>query len=97
MADLSSYAARLPRPRRGAIGTLVKLAVASLIVGLVMGFLGLNPIEVWTGLWRAASEGVREALDWGTGWAAVLFAATATGAVIVLPLWLVRRLLTSRR
>ena len=97
MSDLRSYAARLPRPRRGVIGTIVKLAVASVVVGLVLGVLGVNPVELWTGLWRAAADGVRQAFDWGTGWVAVLFAAMATGAVVVLPLWLLRRVLAGRR
>ena len=96
MSDLRTYAARLPRPRKGAFGTVIKLALASVIVGLIMGALGLNPIELWTGLWHAATDGVREALDWGTGWVAVLFAAMATGAAVVLPLWLLRRLLRGR-
>lgn len=90
------YSARLPRPRRGWVGTAAKLVVASVLVGLVMGYLGLSPIEVWAGLWRAASDGVVQALNWGTGWVAVLFAAMATGAVIVVPIWLIRRMLTSR-
>ena len=90
------YATRLPRPRRGTVGTAVKLAVACVVVGLVLGALDVNPIALWIGLWRAASEGVRDALDLGTGWLAVTFAAMATGAVIVLPLWLLRRLLSRR-
>ena len=88
-------AARL-RPRRGTLGTVLKLAVTCVLVGLLLGFLDVDPIALWTGLWRAASEGVRDAFDVGTGWVAVLFAAMAMGAVVVLPLWLLRRLLTRR-
>ncbi|MEE4211295.1 MAG: hypothetical protein V2I43_18755 [Parvularcula sp.] len=82
---------------RKALGTAVRLIVASLVVGAFLALLGLNPLEMWTGLFRAIQNGVRDVFNTGVEGIGLILTLIATGAVIVLPIWAVRLLLKQRR
>ena len=77
--------------------TLLQLAVASIVVGAIFTFIGLSPREFWRGVF----EGVRRvaaALGDSFGDIAVNLATyLLIGAAIVVPIWLVARLLSGRR
>lgn len=66
------------------LSTLIKLALACLVVGLILSLLGLAPAEFFRGLFDAA----RGSLAWGRealGWA---FEYIVIGAAVVIPVWL---------
>ncbi|WEX08955.1 DUF6460 domain-containing protein [Chelativorans sp. AA-79] len=71
----------------------IKLLVVSLIVGFVMSVFDWTPWDVYHGL--------RETIlrIWNMGWAAIgdFFGYIVLGAVIVIPAFLVLRLLSLRR
>lgn len=74
--------------QRITVGTVVKLAVASLIVGLLLAALGWTPADLLSrvssfahGAWNFA----RDALGWAGSYMLL-------GAIVVLPLWLARYL-----
>ena len=73
---------------RGTLGTVLRLAVASLVVGLVLAALGWTPADLLDrmggmlrGLWQLSSD----ALGWAGSYMLL-------GAMIVLPIWLARLL-----
>ncbi len=70
---------------RRVVGIVLKLAVVSLIVGLLMAQFGLKPGEVFVHAGDIAREAVSragDALRWAWGY-------ILAGAVIVVPVWLV--------
>jgi uncharacterized membrane protein len=74
-------------------GVALKLAFASLIVGALMALLGLSPRAVVDGalrfirsIWEMGIDSIHEV----TGW-------LIAGAMIVVPLWLVMRLVNGRK
>jgi hypothetical protein len=71
---------------RVTIGTVVKLALASLLVGLVLSFLGVTPADL---LDRVAglAAGLWDTVHGALGWAGSYM---LLGALVVLPLWLIR-------
>ena len=72
---------------------LVKLVFLSLLVGAFMSFLGLTPVGLMDGVVRLA----RSVLDLGFDTFEQIWRWLAYGAVVVVPLWLLSRLLSSRR
>lgn len=72
--------------------TIIKLVVVSLIVGAVMSVFGLAPMDVWWGL-RDFAVGL-----WQSGWAALgrFGDWLILGASVVLPLFILARLLSFR-
>lgn len=72
--------------------TLIKLVVVSLIVGAVMSVFGLAPLDVWFGL-RDFMVNL-----WNSGWAALgrFGDWLILGASIVIPLFILARLLSYR-
>jgi hypothetical protein len=71
----------------------VKLAFASLIVGALMALLGLSPRAVVDGVirlirsvWEMGMDSIHEVAGW-----------LIAGAMIVVPLWFVMRLLNGRK
>ncbi len=77
--------------------TIVRLVVFSIIVGAAFSFVGLSPQEFWRGIFHTSKdillslgENVSEVL--GT-----LGAYLLIGAAIVVPIWLIARLLSSRK
>lgn len=75
------------------LGVLVRLIFISLLVGAAMAFLGLSP---WA-LYDAAVRFVRSLGDLGFGAVREVGQWVIAGALIVVPLWLLSRLLASRR
>ena len=69
--------------------TLLKLAGLSLLVGLVFAAFGLDPLD----LWRNFGSTIREA--WTLAFDAVSWSwpYATLGAIVVLPLWILYRLL----
>ena len=66
------------------VGTLVKLLIASLVVGMIMAFLGVTPRDVLGYVTGFANEAMNNAATWaGSAISYVLL-----GAVIVIPIWL---------
>jgi len=79
-------------PRR----TLVQLVIASIIVGAVLAFLGLSPIGFWNGIFDAV-KGLVSAIGNSASEVVVnLVTYLLLGAVIVVPVWLISRLLSGR-
>lgn len=81
---------RLLGDRPGAL--IVKLLLISLFVGFLMSVFGFNAGD----LVRGATEAIREVLRDGAGVFRQMGGYILTGAAIVLPVWLVLRLLKSR-
>ena len=72
------------------IPTLFKLLVASVIVGILLAFLHIQPIDLWRNfidaiehIWHMGFD----AIDWSIRYILL-------GAVVVIPVWLVVRLWT---
>lgn len=77
--------------------TALKLIVVSILVGGALSFLGLSPFRFW----RSVIDGVRNlisAIGDSFGEIVVNLATyLVLGAVIVVPIWLISRALSSRR
>lgn len=67
---------------------LLKLAVASVCVGLLLAITGLDPMMVWEDAFAAVADIWGYALDWLV-WAGKYL---VMGAIIVVPIWVVVRL-----
>lgn len=75
------------------VGTIVKIAVLSLIVGLILSALDISPARVLEGLGVTA----RDAIDSGASLVAWALEYVIVGAVIVVPIWLIVAVIGSRR
>lgn len=77
--------------------TILQLAVASIIVGAIFSFIGLGVREFWSGIFRTV-EGLVRRLGASFGEIALNLATyLIIGAAIVVPIWLIARLLSSRK
>lgn len=67
---------------------LARLIVVSILIGIVLSALGLDPVDVFAGLRRFAAG------LWDMGWDAVrgLWRYFLLGAVLVVPIWLLGRI-----
>ncbi|MCS6779211.1 MAG: DUF6460 domain-containing protein [Geminicoccaceae bacterium] len=65
--------------------TVVKLVVASILVGAAMAFLDVQPLEVW----RWLAERVGDVLADIRSYATRALTYLLLGAVVVVPVWLV--------
>ena len=74
------------------VGVLVRLALISVVVGIVLSALGLTPGELVFRLELLA----RRLYDMGFGWVEWLIRYFLLGAVIVFPIWLLTRLFARR-
>lgn len=72
---------------------LVRLVLLSILVGVVLAAFGLDPWNIWRSLQRFV-HGV-----WAMGWDAVetLWRYFLLGAVVVVPVWLLGRLVKGTR
>jgi hypothetical protein len=71
--------------------TLFRLAMASVVVGLVFAVYGINPMNLWINFGDTIADVWRfvfSAIDWSWQYAAL-------GAIVVLPLWILIRLLSA--
>lgn len=82
---------------RAVLGTLLRLGIASLIVGALLAVFKLNPIEMWKTLWRWIETGLADLFGTGLEGISLVLTLVATGAIIVLPVWIVGKLLSARR
>ena len=77
--------------------TIIKLLIASIIVGAVFSFLGVGAIDFWRGIFESV-KGLISTLGESVGEIALNLATyLVIGAAIVIPIWLIARLLSSRR
>ncbi|MEE2691307.1 MAG: DUF6460 domain-containing protein [Pseudomonadota bacterium] len=77
--------------------TLVSLAVASIVVGALLNFIGVTPGAFWSGFYRTV-RGVISALGDSIGEViGTLVTYLLIGAAIVLPIWFVSRLFSGRK
>jgi hypothetical protein len=73
------------------VPTLLKLAGASVVVGLVFAAFGIDPMNLWLNFGETIQEAWRmlfDAINWSWQYAAL-------GAIVVLPLWIIIRLLAA--
>jgi len=70
----------------------IKLALASVVVGLVLSLLHIEPQMLWLDFFGAIADAWAQ--FWGLGWSALVSASQylLMGAVIVVPIWLAFRL-----
>lgn len=73
-------------------GLVIRLVVLSLIVGFVMAVLGFDARDVVQGAVRLVEDALRD----GTGMLGNLVSYTLAGAALVVPIWIVLRLLKGR-
>lgn len=71
----------------------VRLIFVSLIVGALMAFLGLSPRR----LWNSVVHFVQSIIDLGFDAVYDIFGWIVGGALVVIPIWLVIRLLSARK
>src|SRR5947209_6856832 len=71
------------------LSVLFRLVLLSILVGVILKVLGLDPFNIW----RSLQDLVRA--FWDMGWDAVvwLWRYFLLGAVIVVPIWLILRLM----
>ncbi|HZL31852.1 MAG TPA: DUF6460 domain-containing protein [Pseudolabrys sp.] len=75
------------------LGVLVRLILVSILVGVVLSALGLNPFDIWNSverLFRSIWNMGFDAFRWVWGYFLL-------GAVIVIPIWLIIRLVNAPR
>ncbi|HEY2134254.1 MAG TPA: DUF6460 domain-containing protein [Xanthobacteraceae bacterium] len=75
------------------VSVLVRIILLSVLVGVILSALGLDPRDIW----RSIERLVRSV--WDMGWDAVVWVWRyfLLGAVIVVPIWLVVRLAKGSR
>ena len=75
------------------LAVVVRLILLSVLVGVVLSVLGLNPLNIFESF-RALIQGI-----WNMGFDAVrwLWGYFLLGAVIVIPVWLLMRLVNAPR
>lgn len=70
---------------KNVVSTIIKLAVASVVVGFVMSYLDLTPRQAFEGMGEAAVEVFEmgsSVFEWG-------FSYLLLGAAVVIPIWLI--------
>ncbi|MGE4373449.1 MAG: DUF6460 domain-containing protein [Xanthobacter sp.] len=72
---------------------LVRLVVLSVVVGVILAALGLDPMNIFKSLERL----VRNLFSFGFDALEGLWRYFLLGAVIVIPLWLIMRIASARR
>lgn len=74
-------------------GTIVRLLVVCLIVGFVLSALGINPLDIYYGVIRFFGD------LWNRGFAALgqVGHYLLLGAIIVIPVFIIIRILSYRR
>lgn len=67
------------------LGTIIKIVVASLVIGFILKFLDIKP----TDLWQDFGASLKRAFDWAGDFVAGSVEYVLVGAVIVVPIWLI--------
>jgi hypothetical protein len=75
------------------LGVLARLILVSILVGVVLSALGLNPFDIWNSVERLFQS------IWNMGFDAFrwVWGYFLLGAVIVIPIWLIVRLVNAPR
>ena len=71
------------------LGIAVRLVLLSIVVGIVLSALGINPANFFYHLDLL----IRRLYDFGFAWVEWLFRYFLIGAVVVFPIWIIARLL----
>jgi hypothetical protein len=71
------------------LAVILKLAVICVIVGIALRALGVNPAD----LLRGIPDVLRAISEFGWSWVETAFQYFLLGAIIVIPIWIVIRLL----
>jgi uncharacterized protein DUF6460 len=77
--------------------TILRLVIFSIVVGAAFSFVGLSPREFWRGIFHTAKSLVLSLGENVTEILGTLGAYLFIGAAIVVPIWLIARLLSSRK
>lgn len=77
--------------------TVIGLLVACFIVGAVLTFIGVDPVDFWRGIGRRIGDAFSAIFSLGWGAFATVGSFILIGAIIVLPIWVVIRLLNWRK
>ena len=77
--------------------TILHLVVASIIVGAVFSFFGLGPREFWRGVFSSLRSVLGAIGDNVSDVIVTLGAYLLIGAAVVVPIWLIARLLSGRK
>lgn len=75
------------------LGVLVRLILVSILVGVILSALGLDPLDIVHSLRRL----IRNIWDMGFDAVRWLWGYFLLGAVIVIPIWLIMRLVNAPR
>ncbi len=70
-------------------GVFIRLVILSIVVGIVLSAIGITPADL---LYRLDII-VRRLYDFGFDWVEWLFKYFLVGAVVVIPIWLIARLI----
>ncbi|HEX7967448.1 MAG TPA: DUF6460 domain-containing protein [Stellaceae bacterium] len=75
------------------LSVAVRIILLSVLVGVILSALGLDPLNIWRSLERIVRS------IWDMGWDALvwLWRYFLLGAVIVIPIWLISRLFSAPR
>jgi hypothetical protein len=71
------------------LAVILKLVIICIITGIVLAAMGVDPAD----LLRAIPDVLRAISEFGFGWIETAFRYFLLGAVIVIPIWIVLRLL----
>lgn len=82
---------------KSATRTVLKLVIASIIVGAVFSFLGVGVREFWSGVFENARDLIGALGESFGEIALTILTYLLIGAGVVLPIWLIMRLLSSRK
>jgi hypothetical protein len=74
------------------LGVLLRLVILSIIVGVLLAALGVDPWNIW----RSFEALVRRVMSMGFEAVEWIWRYFLLGAVIVIPIWIVARLLQMR-
>ena len=75
------------------VGVLVRLILVSILVGVILSALGLDPLDILHSLRRL----IRNIWDMGFDAIRWLWGYFLLGAVIVIPIWLIMRIVNAPR
>ena len=77
--------------------TIIQLVVLSIIVGAIFSFLNIGPQEFWSGVFTSVRNVIATLGDNIGEATATLAAYLFIGAAIVIPIWLIARVLSGRK
>lgn len=77
--------------------TILQLVIASIIVGAIFSFMGVGPREFWRGIFDTVSGLLTSLGDNISEIALTLGTYLLIGAAVVVPIWLISRLIRGRK